>query len=205
VVRLGQAADPIDLLIPGDPFFADQAHRLGTTIEADGIAIAYLSPVLIVAPGNPRRITRLADLMQAGIKVALADPGTTCLGQATRRALGDRMAAIEAGATLITHSCEQTVQAVVEGRVDVAIGWHSFRSWYAGRVELIRPAESIDIEPSAAIALIGSGSQQPELARQFREFLGTAHGRQILWRWGYATSVEEAQRSVEQLEFVRGW
>jgi len=158
-----------------------------------------------VSSGNPLQITTLKDLLRPNIRVALADPDATCLGRASQRALGDLFQSIRSKAEILTFSCEETVRAVADGKVDVAVGWHSFRSWYAKQVDLIRPADLGDVYPSEAVALHTADSKQRSLAAEFIRFLGSETGRAILREWGYGTSVSDAREAIAQLDFVRGW
>jgi molybdate transport system substrate-binding protein len=194
-----------DLLVPGDKYFAEQAWQTGTAVEEGAVPVAYLAPVFVVARGNPLSIVSLSDLLRPNIKIALADPDKTCLGQASRRALGDLFGKVQAKAELVTNSCEETVRAVADGRVDVAVGWHSFRSWFAKDIDLIRPTDIGDVDPSVALAMFTSHSQHKKVAEQFLAYLRSEDGISILRNWGYGTSPEEARSSVAKLTFVRGW
>jgi molybdate transport system substrate-binding protein len=195
-----------DVIVVGHENFLKQAREAGLIEPDSAVAVAYLVPVIVVPRGNPRGILTLADLVRPGMRLALADPGSTCLG-ATSHELFERagiQAEIEARVTFSSESCEQTVEGVVQDRADAAVAWRVLPEWFADRVELIRLAGD-GIPVASAWAAVAGSARKPERARAFLQHLTSAESRAVWAAQGYPTTEREARELATQPPFRRGW
>lgn len=135
-----EAGAPADVIATADDASMDRLVRAGLveaprTFARNRLAIA-------VAPGNPDRVTALADLGRPGLRVALADPSVPAgryAGQALARA----------GVTVRPVSLELDVKAVV---ARVASGEASAGIVYATDVRGAPGVEGIEIPDAANVA-----------------------------------------------------
>ena len=72
-----------DLYMPGDQSYLDIAAKAGM-IESEKVA-CYFVPAILVAKGNPRRISTLRDLTGAGIRLGLGDSSACAIGRQSRK------------------------------------------------------------------------------------------------------------------------
>lgn len=158
---------PADVLVTAD---TDTLAALGplvgppTTVARNALAI-------ITAPGNPRAITTLADLAEAGTTVVLAGPSVP-VGRAARAALA------EAGVVLEPVSDEPDVRAVVSrvrlGEADAGIAYAT--DLRDPGVEGTVLASTSTTYPAAVVA----ASERTEQAAAFVAFLASPTGREAL-------------------------
>ncbi|HOO42051.1 MAG TPA: molybdate ABC transporter substrate-binding protein [Syntrophales bacterium] len=69
-----------DLFIPGSPDYMTKAIKEGLVDPKTVKIIAYLIPAINVRKGNPLKIKGLADLARPGLRVAIGNPESVCVG-----------------------------------------------------------------------------------------------------------------------------
>ncbi len=74
--------------------------------------------------------------------------------------------------------------AVAQGVVDAAFGWTAFAHLAPDRVEIVELPEQQQIWRGTGAGLL-SFSRQPELARQFMDFLTTSEARRFYREYGW--------------------
>jgi molybdate transport system substrate-binding protein len=74
-----QVAPLADIYIPADESYVAQARE--KRLIAEVLSLASMKPVLVVSPGNPKKIADLADLLTREVKVSLAHPEATAIGK----------------------------------------------------------------------------------------------------------------------------
>lgn len=193
---------------PADVFAsADEAnmHKVADFIE--GSATVFASNVLQIAvqPGNPKGITRLADLAKPGILTVLCAPQVPC-GTASHKLLDMD------GVTVIPVSEEQNVKAVLTKvqlgeadaglvyRTDIAAAWSAgagtsgSAAWgasgseagggSAGTVEGVNIAgadRAVNFYPIASL----TGSMNPAVAHAFVDYVLSPEGESVLAKYGF--------------------
>jgi len=186
-----------DVYIPGSSEFLTQASRRGVvnfTISKPRI-LAYLVPAIIVQKSNPKNITKLEDLARPGIRVAIGDPRSVCIGLYAKEIL-ERSGLWEAvSKNIVTYapSCEATAQLVYTSAVDAIIGWHVFYYWNPDKAGIVW------IEPSK-IPRIGyiagavtTFAKDRNLAAKFLDFLSSPDVHDLWRKYGYFATIEEAR------------
>ncbi len=177
--QLRLAPDACDLFLPGDEFYIDEARALGLVAQAH--PVAWLVPVLLVAPGNPHNITVLADLARPGLRVGLADERSAAVGRIAPTALakaGLAMEAVRPNVVFSAGTAPELGTAVAMGHIDATLVWETVARRHA-------PAEVVEIPPEVnhivplVIGLSPRGAAKPA-AREFAEFLNTDIAREIL-------------------------
>lgn len=106
-----------------------------------GVDLARNPLVIVVAKGNPKGIRTLADLQQPGLRLGLADPMKTALGDLTERLLSSVPALDEEGQPLVVDGRPLTLrQRVYE--------LNEPRTWASGHELIVQARTALD----AAIA-----------------------------------------------------
>jgi len=188
VLNLGATSTLTRQLVEGAPAdvfaSADVAHM--DVVEEAGLAVGEPSVFatnqleIAVGEGNPTAVTGLAGLAEEERAVGLCTPTAPC-GRLAREALAS------AGIDPSLDSEEPNVRAllykIAGGELDVGI---VYRSDVAAdpRVEGIAiPDEVNPVSPYAVVAL--AGSEHPELADEFVEYVLSPRGRDVLEGAGF--------------------
>ncbi|HHN74435.1 MAG TPA: molybdate ABC transporter substrate-binding protein [Acidobacteria bacterium] len=182
-----------DIYLPGSHDFLERAIERKLVDGSTRTDLAWLAPALLVRRGNPRGITSLEDLTRSGIRVAIGEPRTVCVGLYAREVveragLADRLLPRLGRA----RSCAALANLLAMGSVDAIIGWRVFEAWFPSRVEALplpaRLAPRLATVPGAVTRF----STHPLLARRVLDYLAGDAGRRIWRRHGYLTSRREA-------------
>jgi molybdate transport system substrate-binding protein len=144
-----EAGAPVDVIATADPEAMARLVRAGLVDVPQTFARNRLA--IAVEPGNPERITGLADLARPGLKVVLADPAVPA-GRYARQAL-DR-----AGTAVRPVSLELDVKAVAAkvaaGEADAGIVYATDVGGSA-RVDIPDAANVIATYPVAVVRATG--------------------------------------------------
>ena len=76
-MKLGEKGD---LYFPGSSDFMEKAKKEALVFSESEKLVVYLVPAINVQKGNPKGIHSLKDLTRDGIRVAIANPETVCVG-----------------------------------------------------------------------------------------------------------------------------
>jgi len=169
-----------------DIFASADEPNMGKVAElVDGSSAVFATNTLVIATpeGNPADVGSLGDLSDPGLTVVLCGPEVPC-GAASQRLLE------LAGVSVVPASLEQNVTAVLtkvaSGDADAGL---VYRTDVVGRtdVESIVPdgaAEVVNRYPIAAL----KGSENPEAARAFVEFVTGPRGQEVLASHGFGSA-----------------
>ena len=69
-----------DIYFPGSSDFMELAKRDGIVFPETESKVVYLVPAINVQKGNPKDIKTLKDLTRHGIRIAIANPESVCVG-----------------------------------------------------------------------------------------------------------------------------
>ena len=164
---------------------------------------------MIIAQGNPKGITSLADLTNAGVKVVLADPSipsgsytnTTCYkidstwGNPSSQAYITNGSYVNFNATLHQNvvSYETTVENVV-GKVSLNVGTADagivfvsdavYGQMSGSQVTFIPIPTSVNTKGTYGIGLIAT-TQQATLSQKFMDFWFSTQGQTLLTQFGF--------------------
>lgn len=183
-------------LIASSPAALAALLEEGLVGEATTYASNFLT--LLVAPGNPLRIERLADLARPGVRFALPNPATEGIGRLALAALeedggtalrerieGPKRDAGETVVTSIHH--RQSPVWLVEGRIDAAIVWET-EALHAAKAH--QPVEALPLKPLSRqrgdyAAAVVRDAPHPEAATALLAFLAGEEGRRIYRSHGF--------------------
>jgi len=189
-----------DVYIPGSQDYMEKARKDGVVVGATEKTLAYLVPAIVVRKGNPLGIRDLSDLAHPGVRVAIGDPRSVCVGlyavEIMRKA--GLMDAIGKNIVTLAESCSKTASVLAMNAVDAVIGWDVFAAWNPGEMETV-PLEPAQIPRIAYIpAAVSTYSKRPDEAGAFVDLLAGPEGRAIFDKWGYLATEEEARKLAPQ-------
>jgi len=188
-----------DVYFPGSSDFMEKAKRDGLVFPATEKIVAYLIPAITARKGNPRGIQALKDLLKPGLRLAIADPESVCVGayavEVVEKNLDpEERALFRKNLVATVESCEKTANIISLKGVDAVIGWEVFRSWDPGRIEtiLLKPQEVPRVGYIPAVVSRFTGDRL--LAEEFVNFLISPESKAVFKRHGYLMSLEEARK-----------
>jgi len=113
-----------DILITHDPYL-DYVKEAGAHL--DDVQVGFVAPVLAVAKGNPKGLTRIEDLTQEGLRVALSNPQYSTCGEMVFALLekkGIKDAVLENVGNRLTKGHGNLGALMQTGAVDAVIMWN---------------------------------------------------------------------------------
>ena len=191
-----------DLYFPGSSDFMEMAKKEGLVFPESEKILVYLIPAINVQKGNPKRIYSLKDLTRGGIRVAIANPETVCVGTYAVEIIQKNYNSVEKerfkkNLVNYTESCEKTANVISLKAVDAVLGWRVFQYWDPERIETIylRPEEipRIGCIPIA----ISKFTQDQAIAKKFIDFILSPAGKAIFRKYHYLTDLQEARKFTQ--------
>lgn len=188
-----------DVYIPGSPDYLEKARSLHL-VEQEEAILAYLVPAILVARGNPHKITTLADLARPGLRVGLADPDGVCVGLYAVEVLEANRLTERVRPNLrgMVESCAKAAAMIPLNLVDAVLGWREFAAWNPTALQAVdlRPEEipRLAYVPAALLA----GRRNDSGARALIAFLQSADGQVFFRNWGYATNEIDVRKFAPQ-------
>ena len=185
-----------DLYFPGSSDFMELAKRNQLVVPQTEKLVVYLIPAINVPAANPKNIRSLEDLAKPGVRVAIARPEEVCVGLYAVEVLVHNGMAEKVKPNIATYadSCAKTANLVALGTVDAILGWRVFHYWNPEKVGtiLLEPAQvpRVGYIPIAQSAFC----KQPDVAKQFVDFLLSEEGKAIFKKWHYLATEEEARK-----------
>lgn len=191
-----------DLYVCHDPFVV----RLNTRGLCDkAYTAASLTPVIVVAKGNPKGITGFKDLAKPGIKIILPDRMYSTTGHIVARMAEKAGLVNEFNANTVSHTRGggQSADAVGLGTADAAIVWNAVAHLRKDKVDVVeiepevRPQRDIDAITTATYGKSDTdytrvtistlkASKNIEAARKLAEFICAPENREIWASCGFS-------------------
>ena len=170
---------------PADVFAAASPATMSTVVEAgdatDPVVFARNSLEIAVPPGNPGKVTRLADLADSARTVALCAPQVPCGAAATK------LFAV-VGVQPAPDTLEQDVKAVLTkvelGEVDAGLVYRTDVTAGGDAVEGVAVPEAARAVNDYPVAVL-KGAPNARAARRFVELLRSSEGREVLSQAGF--------------------
>jgi molybdate transport system substrate-binding protein len=205
-MKLGKKGD---LYFPGSSDFMEIAKREGFVFPESEKRVVYLVPAINVQRGNPKEVRSLKDLTRKGVRVAIGNPETVCVGAYAVEVIEKNLslsekAALKRNLVNYTESCEKTANVVSLKAVDAVIGWRVFQYWDPGRIETIylKPEEvaRIGYIPIA----ISKFTKGEKLARTFIDFILSEEGKAIFGKYHYLLDSQQALHFAKPVTPIGG-
>ena len=167
-----------DIISAGAEYVLDDAEDQGLVVKGSRKTLGLRRSILLVPPGNPKKITSLQDLCLKGVRVGIATGG--CL-----KGVWDDIAS-KAGLTNLIRrnitehadACGSLMALLHQGRVDVIFGWNTFKALWPDTCEVIEFSPDLQVYRSTVVGIL-SYTQNPELAKKYIDFLVTDEVKKI--------------------------
>jgi len=181
-----------DVYIPGELYFMQQA--VDRKLVKPGYKIvASMTTVMVVQPGNPKRIDSLSDLAAPGVRLGLGDPQVVAVGRAASEALvrAGVWERVKPNMVMAAQNVTELSNAVKMRQLDAAIVWNATAALYGGK-EL----QAIEIDPKqATCSPVPAGvlkfSKNAKAAEAYVDFLASAEGKAIFLKHGFGPPMKE--------------
>jgi molybdate transport system substrate-binding protein len=180
VTQLTQGA-PADVVATADTKNMDRVATAGL-LAGTSVNFATNMLTIVVAPGNPKKITSFQDLTQPGLSVVVCAPQVPC-GSATQKVQQ------AVGVTLDPVSEESQVtdvlNKVLTGQADAGVVYVTDAQAAGDTVSTVAFPESAGAVNTYPIAVLKQ-AHDPELARRFVDLVTGESGQEILSAAGFA-------------------
>jgi len=150
------------------------------------VKVGFLAPVLVVAKGNPKGITKIEDLAQPGLKVVLPNPEFSTCGEMVdalleKKGIKDDVLKNVGGALMKHHS--EIGNDLKIGVREAGIMWNGVANNYLDVLEVVPgPYEYGD---EIGVSVMGlSYTKNKEAVEQFLDFV-EEHGKEVFADFGY--------------------
>jgi molybdate transport system substrate-binding protein len=198
-----------DLYFPGSSDYMEIAKNKGFVFPESEKNVVYLVPAINVQKGNPKGIKSLKDLINPGLRVAIANPEGVCVGLYAVEIIENNYTAKEKAQfkkNLVnyTESCEKTATAISLKAADAVIGWEVFQYWDPERIETI-PLKKNEIARIGYIPIaISKFTTNKDLAQKFIDFILSGEGKIFFKKYHYFMSAEEAMARIGEKKPIGG-
>jgi len=198
-----------DIYFPGSSDYMEIAKKRGNVFPESEKYVVYLVPAINVQKGNPKGIKSLQDLVNPGLRVAIANPEGVCVGLYAVEIIENHYtpkekAAFRSNLVNYTESCEKTATAISLKAVDAVIGWSVFQNWDPERIETI-PLKKSEIARIGYIPIaISKFTTNKHLSQQFIDFILSGEGKGFFKKYHYFMSAEEASAWIGEIKPVGG-
>ncbi len=180
VTQIEQGA-PADVFAAADTVNMDRLEADGLTTSATPQVFAHNRLEIVVARGNPRKISALADLGKAGV-IYIAEAPTVPAGKYSLQALA------RAGVTVKPKSLEADVKSVVSkielGEADAGIVYTTDVRAAGDKVTGVPIPDEYNVVATYPIAAV-KGTTNTNTASDFIDFVTSSAGQAILGEFGF--------------------
>ena len=125
-----------DLFMPADVWYVDRLQEKAGSV-AKSVPVARLIPVLIVAKGNPKGITGLADLTRPEVKTAFGNPKACQIGRLSKLMIDRAGLAWDRVVDEESLTVNELAVWVKMNAVDAALVWDSTAATVADSVDVL--------------------------------------------------------------------
>jgi molybdate transport system substrate-binding protein len=200
---------PVDVFMSADQKWTKQLNSAGLLYGNNYVNFTTNSLEVIIAQGNPKGITSMADLAKPGVKLVLADPSipsgsytnTTCwkidqtwgkVGNAAYVSNGSYVnynATVHQNVVNYPLTVEQVVGAVSLniGTADAGIVFVSDAVWgnmTSAQVQFMPIPADVNTRGTYGIAVIGN-TGHADLAQKFMDYWSSTAGQALLTQFGF--------------------
>ena len=182
VTQIEQGA-PADVFASADTTNMDKLKTDGFTTGTSQV-FARNQLEIVIAPGNPKGITGLADLAKAGV-IYISEAATVPAGKYSLQALA------KAGVTVRPKSLETDVKSVVSkvalGEADTGIVYTTDVTAAGSKVQGVPIPDTYNVIATYPIKAV-KGTKSPDAANAFIAYVLSAEGQSTLQSFGFLSA-----------------
>lgn len=173
--------------IPDAYFACDKSFMIPVSdLFFDDVVVSHSDMVLLVARGNPKKITNISDLQMKGLKVGLANAEQSALGSLTMRVLekAGLYKAVMKNVKVQTPTADLLVNQIRTGSLDAVIVYE------ANTVNVRNQLEILKIDLPGAVAFqpiaVSRKSKYKYLSRRLIDVILSQQSREIFESSGFS-------------------
>src|SRR5262249_10393789 len=158
-----------DLYLPADDSYTRLAQE--KELLAEVFPLAEMKAVLLVRPGNPKKVTTWDDLLREGVKLGQANPDAAAIGKLTRDRLRPNglWEPLKARTAIFQGTVNEVANAVKTGSLDAGIVWDAVAFQYP-EFAVVRLPELEGVTARVELAVL-KRSTQPTAALRFARYV----------------------------------
>ena len=195
-IQAGQTGVFPDVYMPCDRYYLE---TIGELFDS-GTDLVDTDLVLVTAPGNPKGIRSLPDLLKPGVRVVLGEPDKCTIGVLAKRLLQSEnlYEPLQASGNLVnqTTSSALLVPQVLTGAADVVLAYRTDTRAESNRLEVV----SLDSSLAKAIqpVSLAQSTDQPQLGLRLIEHIARSREsfeeRGFNWRLSSEDTLRQTHR-----------
>jgi molybdate transport system substrate-binding protein len=176
------AGTSADVFICHDPF-EEKVREAG--FLSNSVAVGVLRPVLLVSPGNPKKIQSVSDLSREGLKLGIGNPSySTCgemfVGLLKKKGIEN---AVMRNVVMQARSHGELANGLIVGSLDAIVVWNFIARLHKEKVELV---PTNDEYPAVRVTVLGlNQSPNPKLRDAFLDFCRSKPVQEVFQKHGY--------------------
>ncbi len=192
-----------DLYLAADETYIDRARSQGLIAEVQ--PVAYLTPVIAVAKGNPKGIKSVADLLREDVKLSIANPESAAIGRVTKMMLekSGEWEAVSRHARVLKPTVNGICNDIKLGVVDAGIVWRSVVLMYKELEPVSVPAWE-KYKQTVSMGVLRSCKNPTRALKFMRYFSARDKGLKVFRELGYATVDGDKWEEKPDLLFYSG-
>ena len=171
---------PADVFASADQANMDKVAAAGV-LDGKTQVFARNNLTIVVAKGNPKRITGLRDLSRPGVTTSMCGPNVP-IGRYARQALANAGANVPQGSEEL--DVKQVLSRVMLGQADAGIVYATDARSTPAKVDRVDIPTDQNVVASYPISLVKSGGNSAA-GRQFVDFVLSEQGRRVLTTDGF--------------------
>ena len=179
VTQLTQGA-PADVFASADGKNMAKVEKAGL-LAGPAVNFASNTLTIVVAPGNPKKVTSFEDLTQAGLAVVVCAPQVPC-GSATQKA--EQATGVRLNPVSEESQVTDVLNKVLTGQADAGVVYVTDAQGAGDKVTAVALPESASTVNTYPIAVL-KAAPDPELARKFMDMVTGDAGQKILSAAGF--------------------
>ncbi|MCL5280152.1 MAG: extracellular solute-binding protein [Planctomycetes bacterium] len=174
-----------DLFMPGDVWYVERLAEVTDNV-AERVQVSYFVPTIIVAKGNPKKVSSLQDFARPDLKVALGNPQACQIGRLCVKIFAKAGLDSAAWKTKESLTVNELGLWVQMRDVDAAIVWDAIAEGIRDSVDTIEIPAAVN-EISTVVCARLKSAPHPKEAQRFLQFLVSPTGQRLLKENGYRT------------------
>lgn len=195
-----------DLYLAADEVYIERGREKGLVAEVFPVAVQH--PVIAVAPGNPKNIRGIDDLLRDDVKTAIGNPDQAAVGKIARMLLekSGHWKQLEEHVTdtgVFKPTVPEIANDVKIRSIDAGIVWDTTVAAYSG-IEAVRAPE---LDAGTAHVTLGvlNSSTRPTAALRFARYLAASDRGLVRFKEAGFTPVDgDKWAEVPKLTFFCG-